>query len=124
MPRTEKRGVLWSGMGRLQELGLGRREIVSDQRDKFVLDPRHPASGRLTTQLHSDGFIRADRGSLLFRHASQGLRGAVPAGIRAKAMKSDKGLEFRWTRLDNDELRSLMAVVELFAGGRTDSNQK
>src|SRR5688572_10230811 len=69
MARTEKRGIVWQQMAELEKQRLGRREIVSDERDKFVLDPAHPAAARLTSRPNSRGFIRADRGSLLFRAA-------------------------------------------------------
>jgi hypothetical protein len=117
MSRTEKRGIVWTEMGRLQELRLGRRVIVSDQRDKFVLEATHPAAARLTTQPNADGFIRSDRGGLLFRNASASLRGSVPSSMRADAMASSKGLEFRWTALDNASIRTLFDVVRKLAVG-------
>ena len=50
MPRNEKRGIVWEEMGRLQSLGLGTREMVSEQRDRFNLADAHPATARLVSK--------------------------------------------------------------------------
>jgi len=98
-------------MERLAKLGLGRFEEVSDQRDKFLLN--EDRSRGLATRA-TNGYVRADRGSLLFRAASLKLREAIPRELAERAMDSRKGLEFRWTRIDENDVRSLFdAVVRL-----------
>ena len=116
MVRSEKRGVVWEEMLTLQTGGLGSRVRVSEQRDKFVLNPQHPAATGLTFRPEANGFVRADRGSLLFRNAAASLRSAVPTQLRLRAMKSAKGLEFRWTTLENADLRRLFQVIRAHAG--------
>jgi hypothetical protein len=116
VPRSEKRGIAWAGMLVLERAGLGMCERVSDQRDKLVLDTAHPAASRLTNQADADGFIRSDKGSFLLRHASASLSAAVRTSVRGRPMKSDKGLEFRWTELENDDIRAIFRIVRSHAG--------
>ena len=84
---------------------------MSDQRDKFLLNPSHIAAVRLSDRPDANGFIRSDKGSLLFREASSMLREAVPVAIRVRAITSNKGLEFRWTQLGPTEIDELFAAV-------------
>ena len=116
MPRTEKRGIAWTQMLALEQAGLGRREPVSDQRDKFILNPAHRAASLLTTRPEADGFVRADKQTLLFRNASASLCAAMPAGLRSKRMTSEKGLEFTWRALENADIRALFTVIRAHAG--------
>jgi hypothetical protein len=116
MARPEKRAIVWTEMLALQQTGLGRREIVSDQRDKFVLNSEHLVVPRLTSQPEADGFIRSDESSLLFRNASASLRAAVPLPLRARAKKSKKGLEFGWGVLENADVRALFSALRAHAG--------
>lgn len=116
MPRSEKRELVWSEMAQLERLGIGRREIVSDKRDKFMVNTLHPRVTKLTTQPDAEGFIRSDTGSLLFRNASMSLKIGLPSAAKAKAMKSTKGLEFRWPDLDESDVRTLFATVRDLAG--------
>jgi len=118
MARTEKRGIVWQEMRRLEGLGLGTPEKVSELRDRFVLAPGHPAASKLISK-SGKGFIRADEGSLLFRNASQAFQSSISSGLRAKAMQSEKGLEFRWTQLSNEEILALLDAVGTFAGQLT-----
>ena len=118
MARSEKRGIVWTEMLALQQTGLGRREVVSDQRDKFVLNTEHPAASRLTSRPGANGFIRADKNTLLFRSASASLRAAVPLPLRAHARKSEKGLEFGWSVLENADLRALFSTLRAHGGLR------
>ena len=118
MARSEKRVIVWTEMLALQKAGLGQREIVSDQRDKFVLNTEHPVVSRLTSQPEADGFIRSDKNSLLFRNASASLRAAVPLPLRAQAKKSKKGLEFGWGVLENADVRALFSTVRAHGGLR------
>ena len=116
MPRSEKRGIAWAQMLVLERAGLGKRERVSDQRDKLVLNTAHPGALFLTDQPDADGFVRSDKGSFLLRHASDSLRAAVSASVRVLPMKSEKGLEFRWTVLENADIRGIFGVIRSHAG--------
>lgn len=111
----ELRPVVWEEMGALEQLGLGFREHVSAGRDKFVLSATHARATALTDKVEADGFVRADDKSLLFRHASQELRERIPSQIAARAMESDKGLEFRWSQLGPADLRTVFTVVRALA---------
>lgn len=114
--RTEQRDIVWREMGMLERQGLGIRIQVSAQRDKFVLNAGHPRVHRLTGRPEADGFIRADGRTLLFRDAATTLRDAVPGALRARAIASSKGLEFRWSALDNREIRELFGLLSDLAG--------
>lgn len=116
MPRSDKRELVWSEMAQLERLGIGHREIVSDKRDKFLVSTLHPRVSKLTTQPDAEGFIRSDTGSLLFRKASLSLKLGLPSALKAKAMESTKGLEFRWPALEEPDIRSLFATVRELAG--------
>ncbi len=113
--RSPLRSLVWGLMERLEDAGLGKREVVSDQRDKFLLDPAHPSVAHVSTRPHADGFIRSDRGSLLFRDANPTLVDAVAARLTARRMQSSKGLEFRWSALDEDAIGGLFRSVEAVA---------
>jgi hypothetical protein len=116
MARPEKREIVWTKLAELERQGLGRREIVSDKRDKFMVNTMHPRVTRLTTQPDAEGFIRSDTGSLLFRNASASIRMGLPPALKAKAMKSNKGLEFRWSDLEESDIRSLFTIIKDLAG--------
>ena len=105
------RPVVWEHMGRLEELGLGEREHVSEQRDRFVLHADHPRAETLSKRPKARGFIRADRGGLLFRDASPELRSTIPKDLADRAMDSSKGLEFRWTQLSSSDIGRLFGAV-------------
>lgn len=115
--RTEAalRPFVWELMGRLEQAALGTHQRVSEQRDRFDLNRHHPAARTLSERPESRGFIRADRGSLLFRNASAQLRTAVPPELANRAMPSAKGLEFRWTQLDHSDIRRLFETVAQLA---------
>lgn len=56
--RPPLRAVVWSELQCLEIAGLGKRFVVSDQRDKFVLDTTSAAASRLSDRPEADGFIR------------------------------------------------------------------
>ena len=114
MARSEKRELVWAEMQVLERLGLGRREIKTE-RDKFVLRVNHPRATRLTTVPEADGFIRSEAGSLLFRKASVSFLHALPAMLRDNAVQSEKGVSFRWSKLSDDDIRLLFAIVRNLA---------
>lgn len=114
--RPPKREQTWEAMGQLQEMGLGRREVVSDDRDKFMVNPAHPRVTLLTTQPDADGFIRSDGRSLLLRNPSATVKMGVPNNLTAKVKKSSKGWEFSWGTLEEFEIEKLFAVVRNAAG--------
>jgi hypothetical protein len=103
-------------MGQLQELGLGRREIVSDDRDKFMVNTAHPRAARLTTQPDADGFIRSDGRSLLLRNPSATVQLNIAAPLKAKAKRSTKRWEFSWGALEEAEIDAIFAAVRQAAG--------
>jgi hypothetical protein len=103
-------------MGHLQQLGLGRREIVSEDRDKFMIHTVHPRVTRLTTQPDAQGFIRSDGRTLLFRNPSATIKMAMPDSLRSKGKKSKKGLEFSWGMLEEEDIKTPFAVVRDAAG--------
>lgn len=102
--RSEKRKLAWDEMKALEDRGLGQRQVVSTDRDKFVLDPGHRYAYRLTSRPDANGFIRADSRTLLFRAASDELR-QVLTQPRDMSIPSPKGVEFRWSDLDDAALR-------------------
>jgi hypothetical protein len=80
----------------------------------------NPRVTRLTSQPDSEGFIRSDNGSLLFRNASASVTMAVAPALKGKAVKSTKGLEFRWPSLEEGDIRTLFSIVaNLGAQART-----
>lgn len=110
------RNVVWREMERLVRAGLGRRGVVSEHRDEFVLDAHAAVSNRLVTK-SAKNFVRADDKSLLLRNASHELRAAVPIELLGKAKPSPKGLWFSWGALEHqDEVRSLFDAILAVAG--------
>jgi len=109
--RTELRAFTWEQLKRVEKAGLGEAVEVSAHRDKLVLYPSHPAAVHLTTAPYADGFIRADKGSLLYRNASPEFIGSVPRSLAVKSMNSAKGLEFRWAQLSEADIRTLTDAV-------------
>jgi len=107
-------------MAALGAAGLGELVKVSEDRQKLVLHVDHPRALTLSERPEADGFIRADENSLLFRDAAPAVLDAVPRQLLARRMDSDKGLEFRWTVLSDDDIRLLHAIVRWLArtGGR------
>jgi hypothetical protein len=103
-------------MYQLQELGLGRREVVSDDRDKIMVNTAHPRAARLTTQLDADGFIRSDGRSLLLRNPSATVQLAIAGPVKAKAKRTTKRWEFSWGVLDEAEIEAIFAAVRQAAG--------
>ena len=118
MARAPKREQTWLEMGQLQGLGLGRREIVSDDRDKFMVNTMHDRVTLLTTHPDAEGFIRSDGRTLLLRHPSATIKMAIPQPLKAKAKRSKKGWEFAWGVLDEADIQALFMAVRT-ASGRT-----
>lgn len=113
--RSEKRQLVWEELKKLEEMGLGKRIVVSAARDKFQLALGHPASEHLTPRPEADGFIRSDENSLLFRYAVHGFEQLL--GFPAGKFVSNKGVELRWTTLNMAEISRLFEVVrERFLG--------
>jgi hypothetical protein len=102
--RSDKRALVWSEMKSLEDSGLGERQLVSADRDKFMLDAEHGSAYRLSRRPDANGFIRADTRTLLFRDPSDELRRLLtqPEDI---SMPSDKGVEFRWKDIDEATIR-------------------
>ena len=113
--RTQKRQFVWDEMYKLEEIGLGYREEVSKLRDKFTLYFEHSNADKLSKRPKAKGFIRADNNSLLLRDASNELMSAIPEDIRYLGKSIDKGLEFRWTNLNDNSVRSLFNCIKLLA---------
>ncbi len=117
--RSPKQELVWFGMQMLDATGLGEATEVSEHRDKFVLNPAHSAARRLTDRPEADGFVRSDKDSLLFRHPSNRFRNRLPESLQAKAMpgSQEKGLEFSWSRINENEIGILFrAVIALVVG--------
>lgn len=114
--RSTKREVAWDEMKILEESGLGYCEVVSDLRDKFMLHADHPKADKLSRRPEANGFIRADENSLLFRDASDELKGLIPTHLLHSAIESGKGLEFKWTAIENADIRSLFYAARSLAG--------
>ncbi len=102
--RSDKRTLVWEEMKALEDRGLGQRQVVSMDRDKFMLEPGHRYAYRLTSRPDANGFIRADSRTLLFRAASDELR-QVLTQPQDRSIPSAKGVEFRWSDLDEATLR-------------------
>ena len=113
--RTQIRQFVWEEMYKLEEIGLGYREVVSKLRDKFMLSIEHSNADKLSKNPKSNGFIRADDDSLLLRYASDELMSAIPEDIRYLGKSIDKGLEFSWKNLNDNRVRSLFNCVKLIA---------
>ncbi len=114
--RTELRECVWSEMGLLETAGLGQRKKISELRDKFLLDSHHPSVDLLSDRPEADGFIRADKGSLLFRDATSKFIVCVPQHLKRQAMENaSKGLEFRWTQINGHDIRLLFSLVASLA---------
>jgi hypothetical protein len=104
-------------MLRLERAGLGSRQEVSIQRDKFMLDPNHGTATLLSRRLEANGFIRADENTLLFRDASEALYGRL-AGVRPEiAVRSDKGFEVRWSSVDVADVERMFDTLWLTVRG-------
>jgi len=69
----------------------------------------------LSDRPDADGFVRADENSLLFRNASPAVYDAVPRKLLKRRMDSNKGLEFRWTALSDDDIRMLFECIRWLA---------
>jgi hypothetical protein len=102
---------VWQQFSRLEEFGLGARHVVSEHRDKFVLDASHPSASELTTRPQADGFLRADHGSFLVRAPSALLRASLPRLTVQAAATRPKGLEWRWSKLSIDALDAIFETV-------------
>lgn len=110
--RDLKREVAWEETKLLEDADLGHREIVSHLRDKFILHTDHPKATTLTSRPEANGFIRADEDTLLFRNASSELRASLPEELMNRSvLRSEKGLEFRWTQIDANDIRRLFEAV-------------
>lgn len=98
-------------MLQLEQDGLGWREVVSQQRDKFVLNQQHGSATALSTRIDANGFIRADANSLLFRDASDALRARLEALKPGAASSSDKGYEVRWSVVEASDIARMFEAV-------------
>jgi hypothetical protein len=117
--RPKKREYVWTQMQRLAAAGLGEPDAYSPRRDNFRMPKDHPIARQLTIN-PGDGaairLIRADTGGLLFRGASELYRSRLPAYLLDRAMDSDKGLEYRWTAINDRDIRTLFDVLLEIAG--------
>lgn len=113
--RTTKRQAVWDNMLKLEQEGLGVRETVSDQRDRFMLDARHGAATALSRRPEAKGFIRADRDTLLFRDATGALRDRLEAVKPGLATGGDKGFEVRWSAVDETDIGRMFDAVRALA---------
>lgn len=112
--RSEKRTRVWEEMKKLDRVGLGRAEVVSQARDKFVLNVEHAEASQLSLRPSANGFIRADEHSLLFRDASELLRRMMAEDLVSLPMNYDKGIELGWGAVDEFQiLRMFDAVAQL-----------
>jgi len=59
--RSAKRQLVWYCMLQLEQDGLGYRQQVSYQHDKFMLDSGRGTASLLSRRLGLNGFIRSDR---------------------------------------------------------------
>jgi hypothetical protein len=109
--RSLKRQVVWEEMSRLEDMGLGHREMVSVLRDKFVLDASHSAVTMLTTRPGANGFVRADEDTLLFRAPSENLRHSLTSVKQDLVVNSEKGYELRWSTVDISEIRQMFEAI-------------
>ncbi|HCY61918.1 MAG TPA: helicase [Oxalobacteraceae bacterium] len=113
--RSPKRELVWQELKRLEQFGLGRCEIVSPSRDKFVLLDTHPNAARLTLRPKANGFIRADNDSLLFRDAASDLISQIPSALSARRLNGQKGLELRWNALTESDIQDLFHTIQQLA---------
>jgi hypothetical protein len=116
--RSDKRALVWNEMKSLEDSGLGIRQTVSEHRDKFMLDLNHESAYKLSIRPEANGFIRADADTLLFRDASNELRQMLtqPQDL---SFPSEKGVEFRWSDVDDAALHRIFKQVSSLA---TDSS--
>jgi hypothetical protein len=113
--RSNKRALVWSKMEALENCGLGTRQFVSDDRDKFMLNPDHRSAYRLSSRPDANGFIRADSRSLLFRDATDELRRMLTQP-HDMSFASAKGVEFRWADIDEASIHRFFEHVARLAG--------
>jgi len=115
--RSDRRATAWNYMETLSKCGLGKCLPVGKGklRRKFVIDLNHPRASLLSDRPEADGFVRADENSLLFRKASSAVYDTIPRKLLTRKMKSDKGLEFRWTVLSDDDIRLLFECIRWLA---------
>lgn len=112
--RSEKRALVWEEMKKLERVGLGRVEVVSELRDKFVLNVEHAQASQLSLRPSAQGFIRADEDSLLFRNASESLKRMMEKDLVSLAVNYERGIEFGWGAVDEPTLlRMFDAVAQL-----------
>jgi hypothetical protein len=111
----EKREFVWEQMRPLEEAGLGHRKR-GPSRDNFMLDPVNAEGKRLTARPDAKGgFIRAEKGGLLFRGALPEWRALLPEALLKRSINTrsekQKGLGFRWTQIDESDIKRLFAAV-------------
>jgi 5-methylcytosine-specific restriction enzyme A len=116
--RSEKRQIVWDEMLKLEQLGIGKRVFVSVLRDKFVLNVEFPNVERLTKDPKANGFVRADQHSLLFRYASEELRRKLEIPEHLISV-TKKGLQLRWSVLDEMKIHRLFYVIRTLASPST-----
>ena len=114
--RSPKRQAVWDEMCKLEKVGLGAREFVSDQRDRFMLNIDHGAATLLSTRIHAKGFIRSDLNSLLFRDASEVLRRQLSSVLPNKAFRNNKGFEISWSNVNMSDIVSMFDVIRTMTG--------
>lgn len=112
--RSNKRALVWDEMKSLEDAGLGERQVVSEDRDRFMLDAGHAAAYRLSENPGARGFIRADSRTLLFRNASDQLRQLLTSP-HDMSCASEKGVEFRWSEVDEQAIRRFFEHVSQLA---------
>jgi hypothetical protein len=74
MPRSGKREIVWAEVALLERQGLGRPEIVSSKRDKFMINTR------LTTQPDGEDFIHGRSWAWVISDLRPENGGARPGG--------------------------------------------
>lgn len=114
--RSAKRQAVWDQMLQLEQAGLGVREIVSDQRDRFLLDVNHGGATALSTRVHARGFVRSDVASLLFRDASDELYKQLAFINPNMAPHREKGYEIRWSNIGESDIDRFFDAVRKVAG--------
>lgn len=120
--RSHRRALVWEQMLRLEKAGLGKRDEVSPQRDKFLLNQDLAALSQVTRLPTADGHIQSTKNALLFRDAASPFVDRLPEGLRQRAVPSRLGLEFRWTKLQDVDIRVLFDTF-LAAVGMGDARQ-
>jgi hypothetical protein len=113
--RSAKRQTVWQEMQLLENAQLGSCQVVSELRDKFLIDNALPVARILSCRPEADGFIRSDDDSLLFRYASDELCALLLTPELRQHVKFDKGFELRWTAIDISDINRFFAAIRQLA---------